>query len=153
MIIGTVEKVHSYWNQDRSSIFSRASVDVSEILKGDFHDGKVIIEYQGGEIDGIGLKVSDVSPLKQDERVFLFLKPCRAQGVSRINRMSGDVIEADELLASSRIYNIVGQAQGKYTIGKDKIAIKTGYSLAYGKDRICNNISLDALKEKVRKAK
>lgn len=133
VIRGEVEDVESLWSKDRKIIFTSASIVINDVIKGKIAQEKIVVEYEGGEIGNIGLRVSDVSPLKKGERVVLFIKAGKSK--------------KDEL---GDIYNIAGSAQGKYIIGDDGIARKSGFSVVDGKDVIDNNISVDALIGKIR---
>ena len=136
VIRGEVEDVESLWSKDRKIIFTSASIVINDVIKGKIAQEKIVVEYEGGEIGNIGLRVSDVSPLKKGERVVLFIKAGKSK--------------KDEL---GDIYNIAGSAQGKYIIGDDGIARKSGFSVVDGKDVIDNNISVDALIGKIRGVK
>ena len=48
------------------------------------------------------------------------------------------------------MYSIVGNAQGKYTVDKEGIARKSGFSVISGEDMIDNNIPVEKLIEKIR---
>lgn len=132
---GDVEKVESMWSDDGRAIISRASVIVNEVVRGKLVEERVVVEYDGGEVEDIGMRVSDVAPLIKGEKVILFLK----SGKSR--------------KASADIKRIVGKAQGKYTIGEDGIARKKGFSIVDGEKDIDNNIAADLLIDKIKKLK
>jgi hypothetical protein len=131
IIMGKVENVEAQWSCDKSTIYSRASIVIDDVIKGLIIQDKIIVEYEGGEVGDIGLKVSDVSPLKKGETIILFLK-------------------ADKRKDVGVVYNITGKAQGKYVIGEDGIARKSGFSLINGEDFIDNEISVDELIDKIR---
>ncbi len=131
VVVGGVEDVESHWNQDGTSIFTTASVVVEEVVRGSVIQQMVTVEYEGGEIGEIGLKVSDVAPLERGEKVLLFLK----SGKSKID---------------GSVYHIVGKAQGKYLIGEDGIARKRGFALGNRKDVVESETPLGRLIEKIR---
>lgn len=137
VIRGEVEDVESHWSIDGRAIFTSASIIINNVIKGKLDKIKIVVEYEGGEIGDIGVRVSDVSPLKKGEKIILFLK----SGKSKKGEKNGD------------IHNIVGSAQGKYTIGDDGIARKSGFSVIKGKEFIDNNISVDALIDKIKGVK
>jgi hypothetical protein len=134
VIIGEVEDTEAQWSKDGKTIFTKAFIVVNEIIRGRTLQKRIIIEYEGGEIGDIGLKVSDVVPLEKGERVLLFLKSGKSRG-------------------DGFIYNIVGKAQGKYSIDKERIARKRGFSVIRGEDIIDNNIPLDELIKKIREVR
>ena len=134
VIIGKVGEVVCQWSEDGNRIVTRATVEVDEVLKGNLSHSEVIVEYEGGEIGEIGLKVSDSPSLVSGENVILFLKEIgEARGAS--------------------INNIVGKAQGKYSIGEDGIVRKTGFELLKGNNVIDNAISVDEIVGKIKAIK
>ncbi len=134
VISGEVEDVESHWSSDGKSIFTSASVIVNSVIRGKLDKKKIVVEHEGGEIGNIGMRTSDVSPLKKGEKLILFLE----SGKSKKGERNGD------------IHNIVGSAQGKYAIGDDGIARKSGFSIIKGSEVIDNNISVDALIDKIK---
>ncbi len=133
VILGNVQQVETKWSEDGKTIHTRATIRIAEVIKGKLVHGDIIVQYAGGEIDDIGLRVSDVSPLSENERVILFLKSARdkKKGVT---------------------YHIVGKAQGKYTIDHQGIARKGGFQVIHGREVIDNDIPAEELVEKVRRA-
>jgi hypothetical protein len=131
VVVGGVEDVESHWTQDGTSIFTTALVGVEEVVRGVVIQQMVTVEYEGGEIGEIGLKVSDVAPLERGERVLLFLKSGKSK-------------------RDGSVYNIVGKAQGKYLIGKDEIARKRGFALNSRKEMVESETPLRRLIEKIR---
>jgi hypothetical protein len=131
VVVGGVEDVESHWTQDGTSIFTTVSVDVEEVVRGVVIQQRVTVEYEGGEIGEIGLKVSDVAPLERGERVLLFLKSGKSKRYGSV-------------------YNIVGKAQGKYLIGEDGIARKRGFALSSRKEAVESETPLRRLIEKIR---
>lgn len=134
VIKGEVGEVESHWSADGKTIFTSALITVRDVIKGKIDQKEIIVEYEGGKVGNKVLMVSDVSPLKNGEEIILFLTP----GKSKKREQNGDV------------YNIVGRAQGKYILGDDGIARKSGFSLIDGKDIIDSNISVDILINKIK---
>jgi len=131
VIMGEVEDVESQWSEDGSTIVTRATVVVSEAIKGKARDSRVTVEYKGGEVGEVGMRVSDTPSLKKGENVILFLKP-------------------DKETRTGLIRSIVGRAQGKYSIGNDGVARKTGFTVMERKDAIDNDIPVNELVDKIR---
>lgn len=134
VIRGEVEDVKAQWSEDGSTIYSSASIIIDDVIKGEIAQEKIIVEYEGGEVGDISLRVSDVSPLKKGETVILFLKSGKSKEVGVV-------------------HNIVGKAQGKYVIGKDGIARKSEFSIVSGEGLVDDNIPLDELIDKIRRVK
>lgn len=131
VVDGTVEQVVSRWSQDGRVIVSSATVAVIETVRGKTAKRYVTVEYPGGEIGDVGMKVSDMQPFNTGESVLLFLRVLRTSSEGEVHRL-------------------VGKAQGKYVIGKDSIARKSGYSLVGGNEIVDDDIDINELKRKVR---
>jgi hypothetical protein len=131
---GVVEDVKAYWGRDRKTIFTRAVISDSYVIKGRLTQRHVEVEYEGGEIGDTGLSVSDVAPLRKGEKVILFLK-------------------AGKSMKDGHVFNIVGKGQGKYTIDRDGIARKGGFSVMGGDELIDNNIPSGELIERILRLK
>ncbi|MDH5201838.1 MAG: hypothetical protein OEZ31_00485 [Nitrospirota bacterium] len=144
IVVGKVESVESIWSKDGKTIISRALIVINEVIKGEQSKERVTVEYPGGEIGDIGLKVSDVRTLKKGEETLLFLKSKKDQ--KREDEISLSIGEED-------IYQITGNAQGHYTIDHQGIARKGGFSLIQREDATDNNIPLNILIDKIRGVK
>jgi len=131
VIMGEVKDVKSQWNEDGSAIVTRATVVVSEAIKGKVRDSRVTVEYKGGEVGEVGMRVSDSPALRKGENVILFLKPDKETRVGLIR-------------------SIVGRAQGMYSIGNDGIARKMGFTVMDRKNAIDNDIPVSELVDKIR---
>ncbi len=73
VIVGEVREVTSGWNDAQTLITTRVSVLVEEAVVGKA-DGMVVVEFIGGEVGEVGLRVSGMPSFQVGERVFLFLK-------------------------------------------------------------------------------
>lgn len=94
IVVGEVKKIESRWNPGET-IFTYVTIATEQFLKGSA--GKeVTLRFPGGEVGGIGLKVSDTPNFKLGEKVKVFLK-------------------------GKDIYDIVGLSQGKYTILDEEV--------------------------------
>ncbi len=131
VVLGDVEDVQSFWSDDRRRIVSRATVLVQQVIRGKTIERRITVEYPGGEIDGLGMKVSDVAPMEKGERVLVFLTDHRV-------RKAGSVRE------------FIGKAQGKYSISSDGIARKKGFSVASRGDLVDHELPLDDIIRKIK---
>lgn len=135
VIRGEVLDVDAHWGQGSRTIYTSATIIITDTIKGNGTQKKIKVRYKGGEIGNIGLKVSDTSRFIKGEKVLLFLK-------------------SEEIVKGKVIsYKMTGKAQGKYTIDKDNIARKEGFSLAGDDKNIDNNIPVKALIDKIKKVK
>jgi len=134
VIRGEVIDIVSQWTENRKAIFSIATIRVDEVVTGDYSKSTIEVSYDGGVVDGIGMKVSDTPSFNKGETVILFLSP-------------------DLKLRKAQAYSVYGRAQGKYLIDKDNIARKRGFSIAGESEGMDNDLSADELIEKIRKFK
>lgn len=144
VISGEVTDTESFWSEDGKIILTSATVSVENTIKGDPTKNTVTVEHEGGEIGGIGLKVSDISPLVKGEKIVLLLKAAYTR-----KPLSGRRPEA----ARERIYNIVGEAQGKYLIDSKGMATRSGFSVIGKENVIDNNIPLEKLIKRIKNMK
>ena len=132
IVTGRVEDVRAQWSDDGKTIVSRATVRVADAVKGPPAARQIIVEVPGGEIDGIGFRVSDVAVMSPGEQVLLFLK------------------DGGQTRTGGRRYGVLGKAQGKYTIDAQGHAKKSGYTLAAGSERVDSDLPLVTLLENIR---
>jgi hypothetical protein len=132
VITGEVQETKSCWADNKKVIVTIATIAIHEVIKGRSFTKTVRIICEGGEVDGMGMRVSDAAELIAGETVLLFLNH---------GHQNSDGVE----------YEIVGKAQGKYTIGKDNIARKKGYSVLDRREVIDNDIPVSILIEKIKK--
>jgi len=97
IIQGEVKSVRSYKGIN-GVIYTRASVLVSDVIKGKNIKKNITVEYEGGEVGDVGVRVEDKPSLEKDEQVLLFL----TNSFWRKN-----------------VYYIVGGVLGKYAICSD----------------------------------
>lgn len=144
VISGEIKDTESFWSEDGKTILTSATLLVENTIKGDSTQNTVIVEHEGGEIGGIGLKVSDISPLIKGEKIVLLLKSAYTRK-RQTGRRPGTSIE--------KVYNIVGEAQGKYLIDSKGMTTRSGFSIAAGKDVIDNNLPLNELIKRIKDLK
>lgn len=91
VVDATVVSASAVWTGDHRRIVTRVVVEVREAWKGGA-TGRLTVVQPGGELDGIGQRVSGVASLSSGERVVLFLERAGAQ------------------------HHVVGLAQGVYRV-------------------------------------
>ncbi len=121
IIVGEVIKIQSQWSLDKSIILSIATLQIHEIFKGNVNNNQIFIQYAGGEVGDIGLKVTDMPSFQEKEKVLVFLKSIK----DLTNIKHSPVV----CLGIFPAYSTFGAAQGKYSIDKDGMAQKSGYDL------------------------
>jgi hypothetical protein len=152
VIVGEVEEKSSFWSEDRKRIFTRVTVKIEERVRGQYLEERLEVEYEGGEIGEIGLRVSDVTSFSKGERVLLFLKTMIKKRLL-LSTKNDDVQTDSDSDRVIGIFSVVGLAQGKYTIHPSGIAEKSGYTVSDRSQLIDNGIPVDVLIEKIKNVK
>lgn len=133
VVTGQVTDKASTWTADKQSIVTTITIAVDEVVAGQAgREIKVVIE--GGEVDGMGLYVSDQPSFAVDEKVLVF---------------AGTSHRAAQVSA----YEVVGMAQGKYSISEDGLAVRNGFSLIGPGAPEDDSLDLNELITKIKQAK
>ena len=74
IITGKVTQQSSSWNENQTRIYTQATIQVEEYLKGSNNSGPVIISYLGGEVGEVGEMYSHMPRFEDNEEVLVFLK-------------------------------------------------------------------------------
>jgi hypothetical protein len=74
IITGKVSKQISSWNDDNTRIYTRATIQVEEYLKGNNNGAPIVVRYLGGEVGDIGEQYSHMPRFEDKEEVLVFLK-------------------------------------------------------------------------------
>ncbi|MEO5360398.1 MAG: hypothetical protein H7843_08100 [Nitrospirota bacterium] len=128
IIAGKVEKASCHWS--KGTVVTRATVKVNEVLAGSVGNKDIVVEYEGGKVGDLELKLTDAVTLTKGEEIILFLK----MGESKL---------------TGTVFLISGEAQGKYII-KNGIATKHGFTLETNHDVVDNNIPVKDLIAKIK---
>ena len=74
IITGRVTEQFSSWNEDNTKIYTRATIQVEEYLKGINNGSSITVTYLGGEIGEVGEMYSHMPRFEDQEEVLVFLK-------------------------------------------------------------------------------
>ncbi|MCU0414689.1 MAG: hypothetical protein MUE91_09865 [Ignavibacteriaceae bacterium] len=74
IITGKVVEQNSNWNENKTRIYTQATIQVEEYLKGSNNSGSVIVSYLGGEVGEVGEMYSHMPRFEAQEEVLVFLK-------------------------------------------------------------------------------
>jgi len=143
IIIGEVKDIKCQWSIDHSVVLTIVTINIHEVLKGNINNTQILIQYPGGEVGDIGLKVSDMPSFLLNENVLVFLKYIKDPQSEKNSPLT-----AMSILQS---FSILGAAQGKYSIDKDEIAKKSGYVLNSNIHEPDILLPLTVLKKKIKK--
>jgi hypothetical protein len=95
--LAKVISIKSEWNKDRTTIYTYTSLKVNEYIKGKGPE-KIVIRQIGGKVGEIEVFVPGNARFDLGEEVFLFLEK------------------------GSKYYYVMGMAQGKFSVKKDKLS-------------------------------
>jgi len=73
IITGKVTNQTASWNEDKSRIYTLATVQVDEYIKGNNTGNTVTIKYLGGEVGDVGELYSHMPRFEDNEEVLVFL--------------------------------------------------------------------------------
>jgi len=74
IITGKVSQQTSSWNENHTRIYTSATIQVDEYLKGSNNGSPVVVRYLGGEVGDIGEQYSHMPRFEDKEEVLVFLK-------------------------------------------------------------------------------
>jgi len=74
ILIGKVSEQNSSWNEDNTRIYTLATIQVEEYLKGNNNGGPLVVRYLGGEVGDVGELYSHMPRFEDKEEVLVFLK-------------------------------------------------------------------------------
>ncbi len=102
VIVGSVENTESFWNDERTNIYTSVEVSVVEVVEGALDQEIVEIIAPGGEVDGITETVTNAPVFEVGEETLLFLNE-KTQEVS----IQGEGVPS---------YEVSGNFQGKLEV-------------------------------------
>jgi hypothetical protein len=74
IILGKVIEQTSGWNENKTRIYTQATIQVEEYLKGSNNSEPVVVSYPGGEVGDVGELYSHMPRFEDNEEVLVFLK-------------------------------------------------------------------------------
>jgi hypothetical protein len=74
ILTGKVIQQNSSWNENKTRIYTRATLQVGEYLKGNNNEKSVEVVYPGGEVGDVGELYTHMPRFKDNEEVLVFLK-------------------------------------------------------------------------------
>lgn len=88
VLTGKVIQQNSSWNEDRTRIYTDATIQVEEYLKGNTNESSIIVTYLGGEVGEVGELYTHMPRFEDDEEILVFLK--RDQETSSYKVFNGE---------------------------------------------------------------
>ena len=74
ILTGKVAQQTSSWNENKTRIYTHATIQVEDYIKGNNRGNTVTVTYPGGEVGDIGEMYSHMPSFENNEEVLLFLK-------------------------------------------------------------------------------
>jgi hypothetical protein len=74
IVTGKVAGQKSSWDNNKTRIYTEATLQVDEFLKGSNNGTSVVVTYPGGEVNGVGELYTHMPKFEKDEDVLVFLK-------------------------------------------------------------------------------
>ena len=142
IILGEVENIQCQWSLDRQIILSVVTLQIYEILKGNLSSSKIFIQYPGGTVGEISLKVTDMPSFFKKEKALVFLK-----SVTDMTDMKNSPLVTLNILPAFKVF---GNAQGKYFIDAKAMAKRSGYYSIDQDEGPERTLSLTELKARIK---
>jgi hypothetical protein len=142
IVIGKVQSVRYEWSLDKRLILTVVTVRTQETMRGDLMGPEIILEFPGGTMGDLSLKVTDMPSFTPKEEVLIFLR-----AIQNIADTSHSFTVAQNFFPS---YEVFGKAQGKCSISADGMATKSGYEIVDGEIDSEKSISLESLKKQIK---
>ena len=74
IITGKVTQQNASWNESKTRIYTQATIQVDEYLKGNGNGSSLVVLYPGGEVGDVGEMYSHMPKFQDNEEVLVFLK-------------------------------------------------------------------------------
>jgi len=104
IITGRVTQQTSSWNEDNSRIYTNATIQVDEYLKGNNNESSVVVRYLGGEVGDVGELYSHMPRFEDKEEVLVFLtKDGQSSNYKVFNGADGKINIVDDQKTGERI--------------------------------------------------
>ena len=95
---GHVGKVESFWNADRTAIYSHVTFQVEEMLRGNVKEKQIVILLPGGTVEDVSQVIIGAPRMESEKELILMLQKLSTNQAARTSVPSG--------------YNLVGLSQG-----------------------------------------
>jgi hypothetical protein len=104
ILTGKVTKKESNWNKSKTRIYTKATIEVDEVLKGNNNRNYVEIMYPGGEVGDVGELYTHMPTFDKDEEVLVFLKKDKRNDTYKVlNGESGKMTVMEDAKTREKI--------------------------------------------------
>jgi hypothetical protein len=84
ILTGKVTQQASSWNENKTRIYTHATIQVEEYLKGNNNGSSIVVTYPGGEVGDVGELYSHMPKFQDEEEVLVFLKKDEKNGSYKV---------------------------------------------------------------------
>ncbi len=106
IITGKVDQQSSSWNEAKTRIFTKTTLQVDEYLKGGISKKVIEINTPGGEVGEIGELYTHMPKFKKNEEVLLFLKKdFRTSTYKVLNGEDGKILVINDEVTNQKVTN------------------------------------------------
>ncbi len=102
---GNVGKVESFWNADRTAIYTHVTLQVEDTLRGKVASEQIVVRLPGGTVNGVSQIVIGAPQLEAENEVVLMLEEAPSNQSARAPAASG--------------YILIGLSQGVFDVAYD----------------------------------
>ncbi|RKY94678.1 MAG: hypothetical protein DRQ13_07970 [Ignavibacteriae bacterium] len=88
ILTGKVTQQSSEWNVDKTRIYTNATIQVEDYLKGNINEASIVVTYLGGEVGDVGELYTHMPKFEDDEEILVFLQ--RSQSTSTYKVFNGE---------------------------------------------------------------
>jgi len=113
VVVGTVAECASYWNDERTGIYTSVVLAVEERWKGTVSQDRITVTAPGGEVDGMWQWVSHTASFEKGERAVVLLK--------RIAEEQRPGSKRARLQVPGEQFEVYGGFRGKFTVVADSV--------------------------------
>ena len=106
ILTGKVSQKKSGWNANKTRIYTTATLQVAEYLKGKTNGNSVEITYPGGEVGDIGELYTHMPKFVENEEVLVFLKKDgKNKGYKVLNGEDGKITVLNDAKTKEKVTN------------------------------------------------
>ena len=106
ILTGKVSQKKSSWNENKTRIYTTATLQVEEFLKGKSNGNSVEITYPGGEVGDIGELYTHMPKFADNEEVLVFLKKDEMnKGYKVLNGEEGKITVLNDAKTKEKVTN------------------------------------------------
>ncbi len=131
IIEGTVSKIQSQWNEEKTMIYTDIEINIKSAEKGSSQNNLLVIRLLGGRVGNIATIALGTPAFHRDEQLVLFLKELKPETLTFF-------LGKQTTSKLSMAYGITGWNQGYFKIMEDSQVEKKILRQVYGENKNLN---------------